>query len=115
MTIFLVCKILKPSIRYRLQRVPPVKTKAERYAYTVFRRFLINDGYDMLQWSVYSRLVNGVNQVDKHLKRLIHNLPERGSVRYLQLSEKQFANMRLLIGEKTHQEKQVTKDQMLLF
>lgn len=93
----------------------PVKTKAERYAYTVFRRFLINDGYDMLQWSVYSRLVNGVNQVDKHVKRLIQNLPERGSVRYLQLSEKQFANMRLLIGEKTHQEKLVTKDQMLLF
>ena len=31
----------------------PVVTKAERRAYTVFRRFLINDGYDMIQFSVY--------------------------------------------------------------
>ena len=93
----------------------PTKDKADRHAYTVFRRFLINDGYDMLQWSVYSRFVNGVTQVDKHVRRLVQNVPERGSVRYLQLTEKQFANMRLLIGEKSHQEKKVNKDQMLLF
>jgi CRISPR/Cas system-associated protein endoribonuclease Cas2 len=28
----------------------PVVTKAERRAYTVFRRFLINDGYDIGLW-----------------------------------------------------------------
>lgn len=27
----------------------PVVTKAERRAYTLFRRFLLNDGYDMIQ------------------------------------------------------------------
>ena len=30
----------------------PVVTKSERRAYTVFRRFLLNDGYDMIQFSV---------------------------------------------------------------
>ena len=28
----------------------PVVTKAERRAYTVFRRFLLNDGYDKIQY-----------------------------------------------------------------
>ncbi|WP_374493370.1 CRISPR-associated endonuclease Cas2 [Brachymonas sp.] len=35
----------------------PVVTKAERRAYSVFRRFLLNDGYDMIQFSVYGRIV----------------------------------------------------------
>ena len=35
----------------------PVVLKADRRAYTVFRRFLLNDGYDMLQFSVYGRIL----------------------------------------------------------
>lgn len=31
----------------------PAITKADRRAYTVFRRFLLNDGCDMIQFSVY--------------------------------------------------------------
>ena len=37
----------------------PVTTKAERRAYTLFRRFLLTDGYDMIQFSVYGRILNG--------------------------------------------------------
>ena len=53
----------------------PVVTRAERRAYTVFRRFLINDGYDMIQFSVYGRILNGSDAEQKHIKRLIDNLP----------------------------------------
>lgn len=59
----------------------PVVTKAERRAYTLFRRFLLNDGYDMIQFSVYGRILNGSDAVDKHMKRLLANLPPEGSVR----------------------------------
>ena len=31
----------------------PVKTKAERRSATQFRNFLVNDGYHMVQYSVY--------------------------------------------------------------
>lgn len=34
----------------------PVVKKKERKIYSQFRRFLLNDGYDMIQYSVYSRL-----------------------------------------------------------
>lgn len=93
----------------------PVVTRAERRAYTVFRRFLLNDGYDMIQFSVYGRIVNGVDAEQKHLKRLVDNLPPEGSVRCLSVTEKQFASMKLLVGLPLFQEKAVKANQMLLF
>ncbi|MBA3755335.1 MAG: CRISPR-associated endonuclease Cas2 [Nitrosomonas sp.] len=93
----------------------PVVTKIERRAYTVFRRFLINDGYDMIQFSVYGRILNGNNALEKHMKRLINNLPPEGSVKCLSVTEKQFASMKLLVGLPLFQEKKVNPQQMLLF
>jgi CRISPR-associated protein Cas2 len=93
----------------------PSVTKTEKRAYTVFRRFLLNDGYDMLQWSVYGRILNGTDGEEKHLKRLVDNLPPEGSVRCLTVTEKQFASMRLLVGMPLFQEKKVNAAQILLF
>lgn len=93
----------------------PVVTKAERRAYTAFRRFLVNDGYDMIQFSVYGRLLNGNDALEKHMKRLVDNLPPAGSVRCLAVTEKQYASMRLLVGLPLFQEKTVKAGQMLLF
>mgnify|MGYP003411333606 FL=1 len=93
----------------------PVVTKAERRAYTVFRRFLINDGYDMIQFSIYGRILAGNDALEKHMKRLINNLPPEGSVRCLSVTEKQFASMKLLVGLPLFQEKKVNPQQMLLF
>lgn len=93
----------------------PVVTRAERRAYTVFRRFLINDGYDMIQFSVYGRILHGRDAEEKHMIRLVDNLPPEGSVRCLTVTEKQFASMKLLVGMPLFQEKAVKADQMLLF
>ncbi len=93
----------------------PVVTKAERRAYTQFRRFLLNDGYDMLQFSVYGRILNGVDAEKKHFQRLVQHLPPEGSVRVLSVTEKQFASMKLLVGLPLFQEKRVNTDQMILF
>jgi len=91
----------------------PVATKENRRSYTRFRKFLIADGYDMLQLSVYSRIVNGEDAVDKHLKRLQASLPPEGSVRFLQVTEKQYMAMKLLIGPRTVREK-IVATQMTL-
>lgn len=93
----------------------PMVTKTERRAYVQFRRFLLNDGYDMLQFSVYGRLLNGADAQEKHLKRLADNLPPAGSVRCMTVTEKQYAGIRLLVGAPRFQEKMVTASQMLLF
>ncbi len=93
----------------------PMVTRAEKRAYTVFRRFLLNDGYDMIQFSVYGRILNGSDAEQKHLKRLTANLPPAGSVRVLTVTEKQYASMLLLVGLPLFQEKKVNASQMMLF
>ena len=93
----------------------PMVTRTERRAYTAFRRFLINDGYDMIQFSIYGRILNGNDAEQKHMKRLVDNLPPAGSVRCLTVTEKQFAGMKLLVGLPLFQEKAVKANQMLLF
>ena len=69
----------------------------------------------MLQWFVYGPLVNGADAAEKHLRRLNANLPPEGSVRCLQITEKQYSNMLFLRGEPSSQEKKVDFTQMLLF
>ena len=78
----------------------PTVTKTERRAYTLFRRFLLNDGYDMIQFSIYGRILNGNDAGEKHMKRLLVNLPPAGSIRVLTVTEKQYAGMKLL--ERVH-------------
>lgn len=93
----------------------PVVKKKERKIYSQFRRFLLNDGYDMVQFSVYSRLCNGTDMTEKHLKRLNESLPEKGSVRCLTVTEKQYGDMKFLVGKPTVKERKVNVDQLSLF
>jgi CRISPR-associated protein Cas2 len=93
----------------------PTVTKTERRAYTLFRRFLLNDGYDMIQFSIYGRILNGDDAEEKHMKRLLVNLPPDGSIRVLTVTEKQYASMKLLVGLPLFQEKQVSSSQIVLF
>ncbi|MGR5537068.1 CRISPR-associated endonuclease Cas2 [Vibrio campbellii] len=93
----------------------PMKTREDKRQYVRFRKFLLKDGYIMLQWSVYARLVNGFDDAAKHIRKLKHNLPETGSVKSLMVTEKQFTTMQVLVGESTYQEKWETGEQFLLF
>lgn len=79
----------------------PVVTAKERKAATKFRKFLVKDGYHMVQWSVYSRICNGTDSIAMHKSRLNQNLPEKGSVRMLTLTEKQYESIEVLLGQKT--------------
>ncbi|EIJ69714.1 MULTISPECIES: CRISPR-associated endonuclease Cas2 [Pasteurellaceae] len=93
----------------------PVTTKAKMRAANQFRQFLLKDGYQMLQLSIYTRLVRGRDSMEKHHKRLVEHLPEEGAIRCISITEKQFANMEILVGEKKLQEKKVNSNQLLLF
>lgn len=92
----------------------PVGTKADRRNATRFRKFLKDDGFMMLQWSVYSRVCRGDDGAEKHGQRVRKNLPPRGSVRTLQVTDRQYARMRLLLGEATFNEKKAPQQLVLL-
>lgn len=82
----------------------PVVTAKERKAAAKFRNFLLKDGYHMVQFSVYSRICNGMDAVEKHQTRLNFNLPEKGAVRLLTITEKQYESIQVLLGSKTFED-----------
>ena len=92
----------------------PVKEKAAQKAATKFRKFLIDDGYLMLQYSVYTRVCNGYDAVKTHEKRLKVHLPENGSIRLLTITEKQYESMQILLGEFKQSDTPVSYEQLTL-
>ncbi len=76
----------------------PTTTKKERRHATRFRKFLLKDGYMMLQYSIYGRICNGTERVQKHVKRLETILPPKDSIRALQITDRQYKNMNILLS-----------------
>jgi CRISPR-associated protein Cas2 len=92
----------------------PVTTKAGRRRATRFRKFLKDDGYMMLQFSVYARVCRGDEAVEKHVGRVTRNLPKEGNVRTLQVTDKQYGRMKLLLGEAEKNERFAPQQMVLL-
>lgn len=93
----------------------PVTSREERRAATRFRKDLIKDGFIMLQYSVYARVCNGDERLEKHSKRVQRVLPEYGSIRMLPVTDRQYGRMACLLGQKKPQEKTNGAEQLLLF
>lgn len=93
----------------------PVTTKAQRKSATKFRNFLLKDGYYMMQFSVYTRVCNGLDNIEKHSKRLNSMLPPYGSVRLLTITEKQYQDMHILLGKPLPNDKPFIAEQLSIF
>lgn len=76
----------------------PVGTKAQRKAAHDFREWLKDDGYTMLQWSVYARACVTFARQETHLARVKQNLPPEGSVRALFVTRAQWERMFIMHG-----------------
>ena len=92
-----------------------VKTKRDRRAYARFHKFLIRNGYDMIQYSVYARICNSPEAVETQVLKLKANKPPAGSVRYMRVTEKQFTSMEVLVGTKKIKEDTKFAKQLTFF
>lgn len=92
----------------------PTRTKAERKAYTQFRKRLLNDGFTMMQFSVYMRHCSSEENASVHAKRVEISLPARGEVRLLLITDKQFERMRVFWG-RSRKKAEPAPEQLLLF
>ena len=77
----------------------PTETKKERKIYSDFRKKMIKDGFVMFQFSIYIRHCPSRENADVHIKRVKNNLPERGHVGIIRVTDKQFGEMELFIGK----------------
>ncbi len=92
----------------------PVDTKAARRAYTQFRKFLLKDGFMMIQYSVYARICTSPEAVEVHTRRVELHVPDDGEVRMLCLTDKQFERQRIFWG-KTRKQPPKPAKQLELF
>lgn len=76
----------------------PTRTKLERKHYSLFRKFLVKDGFMMLQFSVYARHCSSRDNLDTHFERISRNLPPAGRIKVLQFTDKQWGETRTFYG-----------------
>ncbi|MBI0121086.1 MULTISPECIES: CRISPR-associated endonuclease Cas2 [Lactobacillus] len=77
----------------------PTETAEERKEYRQFHKKLINEGFLMVQFSVYVR-VCVTRQTAKFLENRIRKfLPHGGLVQSLMVTEKQYNDMHFLVGK----------------
>ena len=78
----------------------PTQSSGDKRQYRQFRKYLTKNGYIMLQESVYSRLTISEKAVPGLLKDLKDHKPEAGSVAALTITERQYANIEYICGDK---------------
>lgn len=78
----------------------PTETKTQRRAAARFRMALLKDGFSMMQYSVYKRHCANRENAVVHVTRMGKIVPAEGEVRFMQITDRQFGDMRIFAGKK---------------
>lgn len=91
----------------------PIQTAAERREYTRFRRGLIKNGFLMMQESVYTKIALNMTSAASIMQTVREMKPSSGMVQMLTVTEKQYARMEYVLGDR--QTEIVDSDERLVF
>lgn len=91
-------------MNYRFMRVLvmfdlPVETSEERREHSRFRKFLLRNGFVMMQESVYTKIALNNTAVDVIKESVRKNKAKNGLIQMLVITEKQFEKTELVLGE----------------
>ncbi len=92
----------------------PVETKEEQREYRLFRKKLIEEGFFMLQYSVYVRTCPNREYAKGLEGRLKIGLPSCGNIRLITVTEKQFEDMIFLVGNGNMTERYISSERMIV-
>ena len=100
----MMCQKLKIlHMSYRFMRLIvffdlPTLTTQDRREYSRFHRFLIKNGFMMMQESVYCRLSLNATVQNALMNNIRKQKPPKGVVQLLTVTEKQFSRIEYLVG-----------------
>lgn len=77
----------------------PMLTSTERRDYSRFRKYLIKNGFIMMQESVYCKLAKNQTAADLIIGNLKKNKPSKGIVQAMKITEKQFSKIEYIVGK----------------
>ncbi|MGP1252813.1 MAG: CRISPR-associated endonuclease Cas2 [Kiloniellales bacterium] len=92
----------------------PVGTASERKAAAKFRHFLLDQAFEMAQFSVYLRFAESKEAAETLIARVGEALPKRGKVHIVTLTDKQYGNARIFTGRKRERRRE-NPNQLALF
>lgn len=92
----------------------PVETDTEKRAYRIFRKNLLKEGFVMIQYSVYVRVCPSREYAGRLENRIKKFIPLEGNVRLLCVTEKQYADMKLLVGSRTTAETMIGTERLII-
>jgi CRISPR-associated protein Cas2 len=78
----------------------PTDTKQARRSYALFRKKLLEDGFALMQYSVYVRHCPSRENAAVHVRRVRSFLPPDGEVRLVLITDKQYERMQIFWGRK---------------
>lgn len=78
----------------------PTDTKAARKRYSIFRSHLLDEGFDMIQYSVYVRYCSSERRANKYRKSIQTLLPAEGEVRIMAMTDAQYGAMHVYQGQR---------------
>lgn len=88
----------------------PMTSKNEVRIYSKFRKWLIENGYIMMQYSIYCKIFANRDACVNHITILKRYVPKQGQIRIMMVTEKQYANIEIIVGGIGAQEKISTVD-----
>ena len=91
-----------------------MSTKREVRIYTRFHKWLISNGYMMMQYSIYCKIFANRDSALKHLQIVRKSVPKTGQVRAMLITEKQYSSIYLLSGVLSSQEETVQEEGFML-
>ena len=92
----------------------PVETEEQRRAYRIFRKNLIQEGFMMIQYSIYVRICPSREYANRLENRIKKGIPQEGNVRLLCVTEKQYADMKLLVGSRQTAETAIGTERLII-
>ena len=92
----------------------PVDSKEARKEYVRLRNTLLDDGFTMLQFSVYARYCVSEEASVAHRSHVRKVIPSGGQVRLLSITDRQFGKMDIFYG-KTRKKAEKKPTQAMLF
>ena len=96
------------SLSYRYMRIVvffdlPVITASQRKTYRTFRKYLVKNGFLMMQESVYCKLAQNSSVGETIIENIRKNRPSEGLVQVLKVTEKQYGKMEYIVGESSNE------------
>lgn len=93
----------------------PMTEIDDRKEYSKFRRDILKLGCYLVQFSVYAKVLKNEIYYQSFIEKLKNIMPEKGEIRVIKLTEKQYEDMIFMNGTQNNFEKRVSDNTLVVF